>query len=102
MRGGRMAEQPQPVTVWTIAGGILIALLVWRGFEVWQYNREMRALNAQIEDMAAPLTRTAREIDRQARRPTRAPRRTPTAIDTRPLQDGERCIDGQRFRRLSN
>ena len=47
-------------------------------------------------EAAAEMQRMEREIRRPSR-PAAQPR-----VNTRPLRDDERCIDGQRFRRIEN
>jgi hypothetical protein len=96
-----MDNAPQPVSVWTIAGGILLALLIWRTLNVIESQIAIRQFNAQMaqirKDWPAPKMRTANMA-------TKNPPQAPPAIEARdiPLREGERCIRGKRFARLTN
>lgn len=93
-----MAEQREAVSVWTIAGGILLALLILRACEVWQQRQAIETFNAQVRQiMAQPAPRaTPRQLQ------NRQPRPAAQEESAQPLGPDERCLNGQRFRRIEN
>ena len=94
---------------------VFIALTI-AGLIEWNARRQAAAMTrellrpatpeeqAQLAEMEAELTRQveadAARLRRQLRRASEPPKRP--RVDTRPLAADERCISGQRFRRILN
>lgn len=92
--------------VWKLSVGVgaavLTALLIFNAYERYQDRKDaeaaMRMLNAELARQRAEEERFLRE---------HAPVRTlqiPAAAPayTRPLSEGERCLRGERFKRIEN
>lgn len=109
-----MAKESSSASVWTIAGGILLALVTWRAINVWQYNRAVEEANAMIEKTMQDMRRNnetvrqtyaARQLEREQ---AAAIREHSTAMreqhirEAKELRPDERCIQKQRFRRVAN
>lgn len=100
-----------------IALGVLAIAAIVAGLIEWNARRqaaamtreltrpmtyeESEALNRQLEAMEPSEAELAAMRDKLWEPPV-AIQRPRKARDTRPLSDGERCIDGQRFHRLAN
>jgi DUF971 family protein len=88
----RSTRAPEQLSVWKIAAGIVLGFAVWSLYERWQTQRQIEAFNAEVQRVLSPgaearaRTQRASEIERAAR----------------PLKPDERCISGQRFRRVEN
>lgn len=101
------AHRPGYNLWWQIAVGVFIALMahsmVWGVYARWEANEAMKELNAEMAKEAAALERQMRAIQAQATHPTdNRPWPTSTRVPSPPLRDGERCIKGERFRRVEN
>lgn len=87
---------------WQIAVGGFIALLA-HSIVVGLYSRyETSQAMAQLERESKLATQ---QMQRAFARNVQAPREAPTAEEynpPRPLRDGERCLQGRRFTRVSN
>lgn len=92
-----------------------VVTLIAAGLIEWNVRRQAAAITRellrpptkgerrQIRAMEVELERQAQaEVARLRRQRELARRRTATRVDSRPLVSGERCIDGQRIRRLEN
>lgn len=89
-----------------------VVILVVAGLIEWNARRQAAAMTRELLRPATPqeqaqIDRYQREaaaemqrMEREIRRPSR-PAAQPR-VNTRPLRDDERCIDGQRFRRIEN
>jgi len=102
-----MEKQTESVSIWTIAGGILLALVIWRAYNVWQYNRAVEQVNAmmvQSMEESKRSTAAARQqfIERQQRQQAAASQRKYEVEAAMTLRPDERCINKQRFRRVAN
>lgn len=102
----RREEEPNPWKWFAvIVAGVLVGGLLL--YQVIAWN-EARALRAAMGPAVADLEAFAKSIEQAAAQPPpeRMPRRTSIAADGRhrpaPLASDERCISGQRFRRLPN
>ncbi|MGY0611812.1 MULTISPECIES: hypothetical protein [unclassified Luteimonas] len=87
--------------VWTIAAGVLLALITFAGVERWQQARAQEAAITAFQRAVAdpdPLgwQKAAAQRDRAERT-----RRSAGEAD-KALGPGERCIDGQRFRQIDS
>ena len=102
-----MDSKTETVSVWTIAGGILLALVVWRALNVWQYNHAVKEANAMIAETMRDM-RTSNEMTRRQQEERRQVRvsevsqRQRDLDEAKALKPDERCIAKQRFRRLRN
>lgn len=117
-RGGRnrTARQTEPTSPWAYIGvsaALLVAIAM--GLIEWNARRQAAAMTRELMRPATPeeqamLDRQAAEWQRkleaetaaemaQARQTIQLDRVVPVP-DRNPLQTGERCIDGRRFKRL--
>ncbi|MBD9368378.1 hypothetical protein [Xanthomonas sp. XNM01] len=102
----RIVATPVQPALWPqIAAGVFLALLahsIVTGLYVrWEAKRVTDELNAQMAKETAALERQLRDIEVQIPSP-QAVRQRERPIPPAPLQDGERCIKGQRFQRVEN
>lgn len=104
-----MDEKREPVSVWTIAGGVLLALVILRGCDQVQtavaQREAIEQLNAALASLKAPApparhAQSAHAATSQA--VTERPQQPHTERQRVPLAPDERCLSGQRFRRVAN
>lgn len=68
----------------------------------WEIELALREVNATLEAETSKMERQAAAAARAARHPNDSrPRPTSMRVPP-PLRDGERCIRGERFKRLEN
>ena len=109
-----MQKENGAVSVWTIAGGILLALVIWRAMNIWQYNRAVEEANAMMAKTMQDIRKDS-EAARQNFAEQQRQREQSTAIrehaaalreqrmrNAKELKPDERCINKQRFRRVTN
>ncbi len=92
---------------WQIALGVFIALMahsiVVGAYSNYVLKRELRALQAQTSQQQKSITRQAEAAAAAALHPQYpAATSAQSRARARPLADGERCIQGRRFRRVEN
>jgi hypothetical protein len=102
-----MDKESEKVSVWTIAGGVLLAFVIWRAFNVWQYNRAVAEANAVMAKTMQEITRSSAAsrqqfAQNQLHREEAALERERQAREAKELKSDERCINKQRFRRVPN
>lgn len=89
---------------WQVALGVFLALLA-HSIITGLYAR--RELNKALQQLTTETTKAEKQAERQLDAITRAnaqqvPYQSPTMQDIAPLRDGERCIQGRRFKRVEN
>lgn len=108
----REKDRVADYSVWKIAGGILVAMMVWSVYERWQTNMAIKAYNAEVARVfnLAEIEHRSREWfpqvaasrERSQRAEMQRQEQKSRAAEAAALQPGERCISGQRFRRIDN
>lgn len=90
---------------WQVALGVFIALLAHSVVTGLYARHEM---NKALTQLKAETTRAEKQAQRQldaitaAQRNPSYPYQPPTMQDIAPLRDGERCMQGRRFKRVEN
>lgn len=90
---------------WQVALGVFIAMLAHSVVTGLYAKHEM---NKALKQLAAKTTRAEEQAQRQLDAITAAQRnpvyqyQAPRMQDVAPLRDGERCIQGRRFKRVEN
>lgn len=109
-----MEKESGTLSIWTIAGGVLLALVIWRAMNVWQYNRAIEEFNATIVNTLQEARRGSEEsrvrmASQQRQREESAALQARTSAfqeqrnrEASELKVDERCINKQRFRRIAN
>lgn len=113
----RYVPRPEPTPQWAyIAGGIALAVVIAMGLIEWNARRQAAAISAELtrpmtsaeqarfdeqkakwaEEDEAIMREHRRYIDRAI---TLSPQ--PLPIEPAPLRNGQRCIGGKRFERIS-
>jgi hypothetical protein len=107
-----MTEKETGTSAWTIAGGVLIALLALRACDRYEQNRAIEAYNAEIAKVFDPVEqeRRARVLfpqvaearERMIAQNAQRQREAHRAAEAAAIKSNERCIGKQRFRRVAN
>lgn len=91
-----MANNNDPNLVWKIAGGIVLGVLM---LSLLQSCRQRVAVANAMEQFNATMEPMRRENQQRAKAQQQ---REQSAREAATLKPGERCISGQRLRRLPN
>lgn len=99
----RVAESEMPVWL-HVAIGVFIALslhsLITWSIAAMSVRAALKQLDAEIAEFGRQFPQPV--IEAPSNRPTPSNQRQPVTRTYKPLEAGERCIDGKRFRRIPN
>lgn len=89
---------------WQIALGVFIAMLahsiVVGSYKRYEEKQALKQLNAELKKIDGQMKADLARADAKTRETLKAMQ--PTYTPPTPLRDGERCIQGRRFRRVDN